>query len=141
MTLEAPLHQRGDDARIRTAPPTEPTSAAVAGAQARQAESTSTGPPTGAAAAVAPLITAMLGGKLTIRFDFWDGSSFGPAEPVGVVIVRSADALRRLIWSPNELGLGRAFVAGDLEVDGDIYAVLMAVRDASHSNVKMSATD
>ncbi len=113
----------------------------MSGAHARQSELTSTGPPTGAAAAVAPLITAMLGGKLTIRFDFWDGSSFGPADPVGVIHVRSADALRRLIWSPNELGVGRAFVAGDLEVEGDIYAILTAVRDVAQSNVKMSATD
>ncbi|MGD9703046.1 MAG: class I SAM-dependent methyltransferase [Acidimicrobiia bacterium] len=136
MTLEAPL-QRSDDAkrtRLRT-----PTST-PASTPAQQGRAPSR-PPNGAAASVAPLITAMLGGKLTIRFDFWDGSSLGPADPVGVIIVRSADALRRLIWSPNELGVSRAFVAGDLEVEGDIYAVLTAVRDVSQSNVKMSASD
>ena len=142
MTLEAPLHQRGDgDARNRTAPPIGSTSSTVSKPHERQTEPTPTGPPIGAAAAAAPLIAAMLGDKLTIRFDFWDGSSLGPAEPVGVIHVRSADALRRLIWSPNELGVGRAFVAGDLEVEGDIYAIVTAVRDVSRSNVKMSATD
>ena len=74
-------------------------------APAGQTEAASTGSPTGAAAEASPLITAMLGGKLTIRFDFWDGSSVGPAEPVGVIHVRSANLLRRLIWSPNELGV------------------------------------
>jgi cyclopropane-fatty-acyl-phospholipid synthase len=42
--------------------------------------------------------------------------------------VRSPDALRRILQSPNELGFGRAYVAGDLDVDGDIFAVL-ALRD------------
>ena len=38
------------------------------------------------AAAAAPLITGMLGGKVSIRFEFWDGSSFGSAEPVGTIV-------------------------------------------------------
>jgi cyclopropane-fatty-acyl-phospholipid synthase len=33
-------------------------------------------------------------------------------------------ALRRILWSPNELGLSRAYVSGDMEVDGDIFALL-----------------
>ena len=38
--------------------------------------------------------------------------------------------MRRLLWSPNELGLARAFVAGELEVDGDIFEVVAALRAA-----------
>src|SRR5581483_5895303 len=36
----------------------------------------------------------------------------------------SPTALRRLLWAPNELGLGRAYVAGDLDIEGDVYAAL-----------------
>ena len=36
-------------------------------------------------------------------------------------------AVRRLLWAPGELGLIRAFVAGDLDIDGDIFVVLDAL--------------
>jgi cyclopropane-fatty-acyl-phospholipid synthase len=38
--------------------------------------------------------------------------------------IRSADALRRIVTSPGELGFARAYVAGDLDLSGDIFAVL-----------------
>jgi cyclopropane-fatty-acyl-phospholipid synthase len=41
---------------------------------------------------------------------------------------QSPDALRRLIYAPNELGMGRAYVAGEIEISGDIFDVL-ALRD------------
>ena len=46
--------------------------------------------------------------------------------------VRSADALRRILWSPDELGLARAYVAGDLDTEGDLFGMLHAMlrRDA-----------
>ena len=31
---------------------------------------------------------------------------------------------------PNELGLGRAYVAGDLDLDRDIFDLVVALRDA-----------
>jgi cyclopropane-fatty-acyl-phospholipid synthase len=37
-----------------------------------------------------------------------------------VLVIRSRRALRRLVWAPGELGLARAFVTGDLDVDGDL---------------------
>ncbi len=40
-------------------------------------------------------------------------------------------ALQRLLHSPNELGFARAYVAGDIDVEGDIYAAL-ALRDRVH---------
>ena len=38
-------------------------------------------------------------------------------------MIRSPDALRR-IFAPGELGFARAYVAGDLDIEGDIYAAL-----------------
>ena len=36
------------------------------------------------------------------------------------MILRSPRALRRLLWSPGELGLAQAYVTGDLDVEGDL---------------------
>ena len=41
----------------------------------------------------------------------------------------SPDSLRRLIWMPSELGLGRA-TACDIDVDGSLYDIVIALRDA-----------
>ena len=65
----------------------------------------------GAATAVEPLLTHFFGGPPPVRFEFWDGSTLGPADG-DAVLVYSADAVRRLLWSPGELGLARAFVDG-----------------------------
>ena len=46
------------------------------------------------------------------------------------------DAIRRIVWAPGELGLSRAFVAGELSIDGDIFEVLTALRDASPRDLR-----
>ena len=43
------------------------------------------------------------------------------------VVLHSRRALRRLLWAPGELGLGRAYVSGDLDIDGDVFAALAAL--------------
>ena len=69
-------------------------------------------------------------GPLGVRFLFWDGSSLGPEGAPATVHFRSPQALQRLVTAPGELGLGRAYVAGEIELEGDLDAVLdMGVRD------------
>ncbi|WP_328913838.1 MULTISPECIES: cyclopropane-fatty-acyl-phospholipid synthase family protein [unclassified Streptomyces] len=58
-----------------------------------------------------------------LRLRAWDGSEAGPPG-APVLVVRRRRALRRLLWRPSELGLARAWVAGDLDVDGDLYQAL-----------------
>jgi cyclopropane-fatty-acyl-phospholipid synthase len=79
---------------------------------------------------IRPLVHALLGGEPPVTVELWDGSHLGPppASSPAVVRVRNRRAVRHLVWQPNELGLGRAYVAGDIDVDGDIFAAL-AVRD------------
>src|SRR6266571_2426458 len=36
-------------------------------------------------------------------------------------------ALRRLLWAPNELGFARAYVSGDVEIEGDLFEALAEV--------------
>jgi cyclopropane-fatty-acyl-phospholipid synthase len=50
-----------------------------------------------------------------------------------VVVIRSPQALRRILWRPGELGLARAYISGDLDVEGDLTdglrQVLAAIRE------------
>src|ERR1700679_2600439 len=49
---------------------------------------------------------------------FWDGSELAPTTPGGPVFtVRSPAAVAHLLRAPGQLGLGRAYAAGDLEAD------------------------
>jgi cyclopropane-fatty-acyl-phospholipid synthase len=54
----------------------------------------------------------------------WDGSRAGPLNATTIITINSPIALRRLLWQPNELGLARAYIAGDLDVDGDLIGAL-----------------
>ncbi|MFF3249193.1 class I SAM-dependent methyltransferase [Streptomyces sp. NPDC002870] len=76
-----------------------------------------------AAAVLARFTEQVLGVPLPVGIRLWDGSRAGPEDGPAFVL-RDRDALRRLMWRPGELGLARAWVAGDLEVDGDLYELL-----------------
>jgi cyclopropane-fatty-acyl-phospholipid synthase len=69
------------------------------------------------------LVEQLLGVPLPVRIRAWDGSEAGPPG-APALIVRNRKALRRLLWKPGELGLARAWVAGDLGVEGDLYTAL-----------------
>lgn len=89
---------------------------------------TTTNPPaTGTAAArLAQALRPLAGGDLPVRLVAWDGSAAGPAD-APVVEVRSPRALRRLLWSPGELGAAQAYVLGEVEVPGDLGEALSRV--------------
>ncbi|MEU4872981.1 class I SAM-dependent methyltransferase [Streptomyces sp. NPDC021608] len=69
------------------------------------------------------LVEQMLGTPFPVRVRAWDGSQAGPPGAPALV-VRNRRALRRLLFKPGELGLARAWVAGDLDVEGDLYTAL-----------------
>ena len=74
--------------------------------------------------AVAALLDELLGGDLPLAVEAYDGSRAGPTEAPATVVIHSPDALRRIVTAPGELGLARAYVAGDLELRGSIWALL-----------------
>ena len=86
-----------------------------------------------------PVVHAVLGPQLPVRLQFWDGSELKPsgARAVGTLLIRSPDAVRRIVWAPNSLGLGRAFVAGDLDADGDLCEVIGALRDVVPDDLRI----
>src|SRR5581483_3485267 len=73
---------------------------------------------------VAEIVEQILGTDLPVAFEAYDGSRCGPVDPPATIILRSPAALQRILTAPSELGLGRAYVAGDLDVEGDIWSVL-----------------
>jgi cyclopropane-fatty-acyl-phospholipid synthase len=89
-----------------------------------------TAPEDGAAEVIADLVRAHSGLGLPVRLRLWDGSEAGPAG-TPVLIARSPRALRRILWRPGELGLARAYVSGDLDVDGDLTEALRRVRSST----------
>jgi cyclopropane-fatty-acyl-phospholipid synthase len=76
---------------------------------------------------VAPRLTVLaerlLGVPLPVRIRAWDGSEAGPPG-APVLRIRHRRALRRILWRPGELGLARAWVAGELDTDGELYELL-----------------
>ncbi|AWE50717.1 MULTISPECIES: SAM-dependent methyltransferase [Streptomyces] len=69
------------------------------------------------------LLEQLLGTPLPVRIRAWDGSRSGPPG-APVLVVRNRRAVRRLLYRPGELGLARAWVAGDLDIEGDLYTAL-----------------
>ncbi|MER6565582.1 cyclopropane-fatty-acyl-phospholipid synthase family protein [Streptomyces sp. NPDC001093] len=72
------------------------------------------------------LAEQLLGTPLPLRIRAWDGSQAGPPGAPALV-VRNRRALRRMLFKPGELGLVRGWVAGDLDIEGDLYAALEAL--------------
>jgi cyclopropane-fatty-acyl-phospholipid synthase len=89
-----------------------------------------------AATVVAPLLEGLFGHHLPVRFEFWDGSGIGPTDGPGTLIVRSPTAISRMLWAPGELGIGRAYVTGELRADGDIFSVLQALHNAARPDLR-----
>lgn len=79
---------------------------------------------------VAELLGSLLGPDLPVSIRAYDGSAVGPPDARTAVVVRSPDALRRIVTAPGELGFGRAYVAGDIEVEGDIFDVIAVAQRA-----------
>ncbi len=79
-----------------------------------------------AASRLTALAEELLGEPLSVRIRAWDGSESGPPG-APVLVLRHRRALRRLLWKPGELGLARAWVAGEIDVEGDLYALLDAL--------------
>lgn len=77
---------------------------------------------------VARIVQAVMGPLSGVQITGWDGSSVGEPDAAVGITIHSPRALRRRLWSPNELGLGRAYVAGEVELSGSIFDFL-ALRD------------
>ena len=74
--------------------------------------------------ALAESVHVLLDSSPTIGVEAYDGSRVEPATAESTVIIRRPEAIGRLVRAPGELGLTRAFVAGDVDLDGDLFGLL-----------------
>ena len=99
----------------------------------------------GVAEAVRPVVERIdrrAPGARDFGLRFWDGSEVPPpptADDELTLVVRDPVALAYALRQPNELGFGRAWVTGALDVDGDLERGL-ALRDR-FGGLRLSAAD
>ena len=75
---------------------------------------------------VADALAAVLPG--TARIEAYDGSKAGPDSAQVVLKIQSPQAVAHLVSAPGELGLARAYVSGELDIDApDHYTLLRAL--------------
>ena len=80
--------------------------------------------------ALAEVFEAFAGPDTPVEFTAYDGSHSGKEGSDVKVTVRSPVAVAYLAQAPGELGLARAYVAGHLDIDGDMYEALVRMRRA-----------
>jgi len=73
---------------------------------------------------IGALVRELLGDDLPFAVEAYDGSRAGPRDAPARLVVRSPRTVRRLVAAPGELGLARAYVAGELDFEGDIFQAL-----------------
>jgi cyclopropane-fatty-acyl-phospholipid synthase len=95
---------------------------------------------------VADLVVAAFNNELPFRVEAYDGSVAEPtviaeANNLTLKILRR-EALTRVLTRPGELGLARAYVAGDIDIDGDVSTLFSldvppATKLLSFNNVRI----
>jgi cyclopropane-fatty-acyl-phospholipid synthase len=94
-------------------------------------------PTRSAALSLAPLIHAVLGDDLPVEVRFWDGSRLGPRDGPAAITLTSARALRRILYSPNEVGFGRAYIEGDVDIEGDELVAIRLIAQAAPDELRI----
>ncbi|HJZ27080.1 MAG TPA: class I SAM-dependent methyltransferase, partial [Streptosporangiaceae bacterium] len=80
--------------------------------------------------ALAEVFEAFAGPDAPVEFAAYDGSHAGLAGAPVKITVRSPVAVAYLAQAPGALGLARAYVAGQLDVEGDMYEALSRMTKA-----------
>ncbi|QGN50524.1 methyltransferase domain-containing protein [Micromonospora sp. WMMC415] len=82
---------------------------------------------------VADVVRALTTGALPVRVTGYDGSALGPADAGITLAIRSERGLSYLLTAPGDLGMARAYVSGDLGLEGvhpgDPYEALRVLKD------------
>src|SRR6266542_3968483 len=80
--------------------------------------------------ALAEVFERVAGPGTPLEFQAYDGSTAGERGNGIRVVIRSPAAVSYLAQAPGELGLARAYVAGHLDVHGDMYTALTRMAQA-----------
>ena len=80
---------------------------------------------------VAELFQSVIGADTEVRVTAFDGSAAGPPDAPHALRIRSPRALSYLASAPGSLGLARAYVTGELDVDGELTPVLRELAEVT----------
>jgi cyclopropane-fatty-acyl-phospholipid synthase len=80
--------------------------------------------------ALAEVFEALAGPDAPVEFRAYDDSQAGTAGSAVKIAVRSLAAAAYLAQAPGGVGLARAYVAGHLDVEGDMYEALARMTKA-----------
>jgi cyclopropane-fatty-acyl-phospholipid synthase len=97
---------------------------------------TSSGSVVGPKLSLAEIVEAVAGGDLQISVKAYDGSSAGPQDAEFGLELLTPRGTTYLATAPGDLGLARAYIAGDLKLkgcaEGDPYPALRALSEDVH---------
>jgi cyclopropane-fatty-acyl-phospholipid synthase len=87
--------------------------------------------------ALADVFEKIAGADAPVQFSAYDGSQAGtPGSPPVRITVKTPVAVSYLAQAPGAMGLARAYVSGNIDVDGDMYTAL--ARMTGIQRIKMS---
>ncbi|TQN32327.1 cyclopropane-fatty-acyl-phospholipid synthase [Haloactinospora alba] len=78
---------------------------------------------------LAEIFERVVGPEAPIRFRAYDGSVSGDPDSEVALVIRTPVALNYLVQAPGALGLTRAYVAGHIDVEGDMYTAMRRMSD------------
>ncbi len=82
---------------------------------------------------IADAVDTLMKNGMPVRFRAYDGSESGPADSEIGLHLRTPRGLSYLMTAPGDLGMARAYVSGDLEIEGlhpgDPYRALLMLQD------------
>jgi cyclopropane-fatty-acyl-phospholipid synthase len=82
---------------------------------------------------IAEIFETLLEGGVPIRFSAYDGSQTGPADSPFSLEIKNPRGMNYIASTPGDLGMARAYIAGDLAAEGvhpgDPYDILRAMAD------------
>ena len=92
--------------------------AAEGAARPNAADGGGRGGPTRRKLTLAEILEIFAGGRLPLRFTAYDGSSAGPADAPFGIELKTPRGTTYLATGRGDLGLARAYIAGDLDIQG-----------------------
>ncbi len=80
---------------------------------------------------IAEIFETLVDGEVPIRFSAHDGSSTGPKDSKFALEIRNPRGINYIATAPGDLGMARAYIAGDMTAEGihpgDPYEILRAM--------------
>lgn len=73
-----------------------------------------------------PLLSALSAAAPNLRFRGYGGAEAGPKDAGATIILNNPRAVVRMLRAPRGLGIARAYIEGDLEMEGDLQCLAQA---------------